>query len=46
MRPIRAALRRSFGAPLSIEDLRLRPPGPGEVELTLAAPRDLPHQAG
>ena len=37
MRPIRAAVCRDFGAPLSVEDLRLRPPGPGEVEVTLEA---------
>ncbi|TCP44175.1 Zn-dependent alcohol dehydrogenase [Rhodovulum marinum] len=37
MRPIRAAVCRDFGAPLSVEELRLRPPGPGEVEVTLSA---------
>lgn len=34
---IRAALCHSFGAPLSIETLTLRDPGPGEVEVTLEA---------
>jgi S-(hydroxymethyl)mycothiol dehydrogenase len=34
---IRAAVCRAFGAPLSIETLTLRDPGPGEVEVTLDA---------
>ncbi|TCM88195.1 Zn-dependent alcohol dehydrogenase [Rhodovulum steppense] len=37
MRPIKAAICRAFGAPLTIETLHLRPPGPGEVEVTLGA---------
>lgn len=37
MREIRAAVCHSFGEPLSIETVRLRAPGPGEVEVTLAA---------
>ena len=34
---IRAAVCRQFGAPLSIETLTLRDPGPGEIEVTLEA---------
>jgi len=34
---IRAAVCRSFGAPLQIETLTLRDPGPGEIEVTLDA---------
>jgi S-(hydroxymethyl)glutathione dehydrogenase / alcohol dehydrogenase len=34
---IRAAVCRQFGQPLVIEEVELRPPGPGEVEVTLAA---------
>lgn len=34
---IRAAVCRSFGTPLSIEELNLAPPGPGEVEVEVAA---------
>jgi len=37
MRPIRAAICRGFGDALSVEDLVLRPPGAGEVEVTLEA---------
>lgn len=37
MREIKAAVCREFGAPFGIETLRLRPPGPGEVEVTLEA---------
>ncbi|MBN2906434.1 MAG: alcohol dehydrogenase catalytic domain-containing protein [Rhodobacteraceae bacterium] len=37
MRPIQAAVCRAFGTPLSIERLHLRAPGPGEVEVDLAA---------
>ncbi|MCC6007977.1 MAG: Zn-dependent alcohol dehydrogenase [Rhodobacteraceae bacterium] len=37
MREIRAAICREFGAPLSVETVRLRPPGPGEVEVRLQA---------
>ncbi|MAU53004.1 MAG: zinc-binding dehydrogenase [Roseovarius sp.] len=37
MRPIKAAVCHSFGAPLTIEEVRLRAPGPGEVEVTLDA---------
>ena len=37
MRPIRAAVCRAFGEKLSIENLVLRPPGRGEVEVTLEA---------
>ncbi|TCO72800.1 Zn-dependent alcohol dehydrogenase [Rhodovulum euryhalinum] len=37
MRPIRAAVCRAFGAPLTIETLHLRPPGPGEVEVEIGA---------
>ena len=35
--PIRAAVCRSFGAPLGIETLTLRDPGPGEIEVRLEA---------
>ena len=34
---MRAAVCRSFGAPLEIADIDLRPPGPGEVEVAIAA---------
>jgi len=34
---MKAAVCRSFGAPLGIEELRLRAPGPGEVVVRLAA---------
>jgi S-(hydroxymethyl)mycothiol dehydrogenase len=34
---IRAAVCHGFGQPLQIEDIRLRAPGPGEVEVTLEA---------
>ncbi len=34
---MRAAVCRSFGAPLEIADIELRPPGPGEVEVAIAA---------
>jgi len=34
---IRAAVCRSFGAPLAIEELRLAAPGPGEVAVEIAA---------
>ncbi|ARE38863.1 Alcohol dehydrogenase [Rhodovulum sp. P5] len=37
MRPIKAAVCREFGAPLTIETLHLRPPRTGEVEVTLEA---------
>ena len=37
MGEIRAAVCTGFGDPLGIERLRLRAPGPGEVEVTLAA---------
>lgn len=37
MRPIRAAVCREFCAPLAIEELRLRPPGQDEVEVTVRA---------
>ncbi len=37
MPTIRAAVCHEFGAPLSIEELHLAPPGPGEVEVTLSA---------
>ncbi|WP_424968513.1 zinc-binding dehydrogenase [Dinoroseobacter sp. S375] len=36
-RPIRAAVCHAFGAPLSVETVHLRAPGPGEVEVTLGA---------
>ena len=36
-RPIRAAVSRAFGAPPALEEVRLAPPGPGEVEVALAA---------
>ena len=34
---MRAAVCRSFGAPLGLEELRLRAPGPGEVVVSIAA---------
>ncbi len=34
---MRAAVCRSFGAPLEIADIEIRPPGPGEVEVAIAA---------
>lgn len=34
---VRAAVCHEFGKPLSIEEVELRAPGPGEVEVTLAA---------
>lgn len=34
---MKAAVCRAFGAPLSIEDVTLAPPGPGEVRVALAA---------
>lgn len=37
MQTIRAAVCREFGAPLTIEEVRLAPPGPDEVEVTLEA---------
>jgi len=37
MRLIRAALCREFGKPLSVETVHLRAPGPGEVEVRIAA---------
>ncbi|MFD1911673.1 Zn-dependent alcohol dehydrogenase [Halodurantibacterium flavum] len=37
MQTIRAAVCHSFGAPLTIEDVTLAPPRPGEVEVTLEA---------
>ncbi|QUJ75429.1 Zn-dependent alcohol dehydrogenase [Sulfitobacter albidus] len=37
MKTIKAAVCHSFGAPLSVEDIRLRPPEAGEVEVTLDA---------
>jgi S-(hydroxymethyl)glutathione dehydrogenase / alcohol dehydrogenase len=37
MTEIRAAVCIAFGAPLTIETLHLRAPGPGEVEVTLSA---------
>lgn len=36
-RLIRAAVCRAFGAPLTIEEVALRPPGPGEVEVQIDA---------
>jgi len=36
-RPIRAAVSRAFGVPPVLEEVRLAPPGPGEVEVALAA---------
>ncbi len=35
--PIRAAVSRSEGAPLAVEELLLSPPGPGEVRVRVAA---------
>lgn len=37
MQTIKAAVCREFGAPLAIEEVRLRAPGMGEVEVTLEA---------
>ena len=37
MTTIRAAVCRAFGEPLQIEEVALRPPGPGEVEVALDA---------
>jgi Zn-dependent alcohol dehydrogenase len=37
MRTVKAAVCREFGAPLSIEDITLADPAPGEVEVDLAA---------
>ena len=37
MQTIRAAVARGFGQPLGIEDVQLRAPGAGEVEVTLGA---------
>ncbi|UWR23240.1 zinc-binding dehydrogenase [Sulfitobacter sp. S190] len=37
MRTIKAAVCRSFGSPLQIEDIQLRAPGTGEIEVTLDA---------
>lgn len=37
MQTIRAAVCREFGAPLVIEDIRLAPPGHGEIEVALDA---------
>ncbi|MBS0125227.1 Zn-dependent alcohol dehydrogenase [Thetidibacter halocola] len=37
MTTTRAAVCTAFGAPLTIEDLHLRAPGPGEIEVTLEA---------
>ena len=37
MRTIKAAICRDFNAPLSVEEVCLRPPGPGEVEVALEA---------
>jgi S-(hydroxymethyl)glutathione dehydrogenase/alcohol dehydrogenase len=34
---MRAAVCRAFGSPLEIEDLRLAPPGPGDVRVRIAA---------
>lgn len=34
---MRAAVCRAFGRPLEIEDVRLAPPGPGQIEVRLAA---------
>lgn len=36
-RLIRAAVCRAFGAPLTIEEVALRPPGPGELEVEIGA---------
>ncbi|MEM8657505.1 MAG: zinc-binding dehydrogenase, partial [Pseudomonadota bacterium] len=35
--PMKAAVCRAFGAPLSLEDLTLAAPGPGQVEVRMAA---------
>ncbi|MEM9779719.1 MAG: alcohol dehydrogenase catalytic domain-containing protein, partial [Pseudomonadota bacterium] len=37
MPPMKAAVCRAFGAPLSLEDLTLAAPGPGQVEVRMAA---------
>ena len=37
MRPVRAAVCRAFGEPLTIEEIDLAAPGPGEIEVALAA---------
>jgi Zn-dependent alcohol dehydrogenase len=37
MPKVRAAVCHAFNAPLAIEEVMLRPPGPGEVEVSLAA---------
>lgn len=37
MPTIRAAVCHAFGEPLVVEEVQLRPPGPGEVEVTLKA---------
>lgn len=37
MKTIRAAVARAFGAPLAIEEVRLAPPGPGQVEVAIEA---------
>lgn len=37
MHRIRAAVCHAFGAPLVVEEVQLRPPGPGEVEVVLEA---------
>ncbi|MEL7116250.1 MAG: alcohol dehydrogenase catalytic domain-containing protein, partial [Pseudomonadota bacterium] len=37
MRTVKAAVCRTFGAPLTIEDIELAAPGPNQVEVTLAA---------
>lgn len=37
MRRIRAAVCHAFGEPLRIEEVALRPPGPGEIEVALEA---------
>ncbi|MEX5729870.1 S-(hydroxymethyl)glutathione dehydrogenase/alcohol dehydrogenase [Rhodovulum iodosum] len=37
MQTIRAAVCHAFNAPLNVEEVRLRAPGPGEVEVELAA---------
>ena len=34
---MKAALLRTFGAPLTIEDVELAAPGPGQVEVRIAA---------
>lgn len=37
MRTVKAAVCRAFGAPLVIEEIRLAPPGPGQVQVDLSA---------